>query len=49
MIQIADIVRGGAKSIGFMYDELRFVVQALYGAVVNRNTKVVQNVFLMST
>jgi len=34
MVEVSDVVLCGAKSIGFMDDELGFVVQPVYGEFV---------------
>ena len=48
MVEISDVVPRGTKSIGFVDDDFSLVVQSLYRSVVDRHSKIVQDVVLVS-
>ena len=48
MVEISDVGGRGTKSIGFVDDEFGLVVQSLDRSVVDRHSKVVQDVALVS-
>ena len=48
VVEISDVNRGGPKSIGFVDDDFSLVVQSLYRSVVDRHSKIVQDVVLVS-
>ena len=48
VVEISDVNRGGPKSIGFVDDEFGLVVQSLDRFVVDRHSKIVHDVVLVS-
>ena len=48
VIEVADVIRCCPEAIGFMNDELRLVVQAFNGAVVDGHAEVVEDVLLVA-
>jgi hypothetical protein len=48
VIKVPDVIRRGAEAVGSMNDELRLVVQAFHGAVVDGRAEVVEDVPLVT-
>ena len=48
MVEISNVGRRGTKSIGFVDDEFGLVVQSLDRSVVDRHSKIVHDVVLVS-
>lgn len=48
MIQIPDITLCSPEAVGLVADDLRFVVQALHGAVVDGHPEIVHQIILMA-